>query len=351
MKTSTVLALLLAVSFGALPSIASAYQRSKEEEEKWVKKTVYYAVGYADGVSIGRGGPYETEAEATKERAKMMAPTNVGLNGKPYYDKVEVEKEVESVRVSTATGELRRTDEANQGMGGARSRITKPDLKTVDPGPSASSKRAKPSSPLLGKSGKGTIAGFDSNIEVKEDGSIVFSGKVSGKAQLDEKAEGVVFESDNAKYVGQMDGNVIRGTRQAKDKSGKFIPGGTTNWQFTLTDEAPPMEKGQAYNPPKDLNSSFLTRPIEPPATRSDAAEAKFFIETLAYYTETKEAIGGGWIRQSKTYPQTLEAAKASMKQQMAYPQSQDLYRRTNQQWRIVTDDGTVVETASPYKK
>ncbi|OAI57151.1 hypothetical protein AYO47_01775 [Planctomyces sp. SCGC AG-212-M04] len=295
-------------------------------------------------------GDYPTSAAAQKDADKL----NKALKGNDYY-KWNYKPWERGTGVDSSA-----FDPGSPGTGAnpKAGPIKNPKVSTVDPGGSANSSSNKsPKSSLLGRRGRDKEPGdWESTIEISQTGKVTIASKLGNSytAELKETPNGTpFFENSTSIFDVMINGAVVTVTRRGK-KGFESINESVgakhaEKWTFTL-DGAPievQMEKGQAYNPPKDPKSSVLTRPIE---SAKNAGQAKYYIETLSYYTETKEAVGGGWIRQSKTHPETLEAAKANMEQQMAHPGSQENYRRTKTQWRIVSEDGTVVETASPFK-
>ena len=113
--------------------------------------------------------------------------------------------------------------------------ITKPDLKTVDPGAMKLGGKAKP---VAGKTGTGTIGKSKVTITFTgKDGKGKFTvgGDLTGEGEWKQDGAGVVFETRLSRFVGNIEGDKLKGQRFTK-KPGEDGGNAMTEWSVTLKD-------------------------------------------------------------------------------------------------------------------
>jgi hypothetical protein len=224
----------------------TAQEKPRQEQEMesiWIVSQAY--------IPGGQKFPTEYTDEEHAKRVYESLKSAKGLDDKQLYFDVTIESGQRPVFKPSSGYDPKPRD---NGEAKSKSAISLPDLKIVDPGGSAHSKRkSTPSNKaklIRGKKFAAVIGNVNVTLDFGINDKVTIASAIQGKSLVadwyfDEK-DRLVIDAFNADFIADLKGDRFVGIRATKDRSDQ------RPWSFSLQDVADASNsRGQAYNDPR----------------------------------------------------------------------------------------------------
>ena len=239
------LAIAFQSSFPSSSLIAQEKQPQKKQEMEsiWIVSQAYNPGGQKYSADY-------TEEEHAK-RVYESLRTAKGLDDKPLYFDVTVEPGQRPVSKPSSGYDPKPRD---NGEAKSKSVISLPDLKIVDPGGSAHSRRSATTSNkaklINGKKFAAVVGNANVTLDFAANDKVTMASAIQGKSLVADwyfdAKDRLVIDAFNADFVADLYGERFVGTRTTKDRSDQ------RPWSFSLKDVVDASNsRGKAYNDPR----------------------------------------------------------------------------------------------------
>jgi hypothetical protein len=251
---------------------------SSKEDDGFRVIDIWEVVQYQNGRAAGRSGVFydEAGAKAWKERQERFKDPKTGKTEEGEW-KIEQSRQKTYVGKGGVGAKSQSMPEENTRPKGGL--VTKPGMKTVDPGDINLNSKAKP---VAGQKGTGVIG--DKKVSITftgKDGKGTFKleGELSGEGDWEQSGAGVTFETSLSKFRGVVQGDKLAGVRFTK-KPGADGKNALTEWSITFPDGPTPARVSA-------LEGTRWSCEVYDYMARSEQPEVRLTIGTGTYSFET----------------------------------------------------------------